>query len=103
VRLINTTAGCISELLFLLLIGHHSWIFSFVLVISVLISNYLIRMPTSWRIAPITTAIIIADGMSQEVKFRSLEIALHRTGGGFFGQRHGAINHLDNVICLGTA
>ena len=81
-RIFNTFGGCAIGLFFLLFIPEHSWLFPIALTISVLLSTYVIRKPLGWRVAPITTAIIIAAGMSGVNGF---EIALHRAVEVFIG------------------
>ncbi len=78
-RIINTIVGALMGLVFLLLIGQQTWLLPVALTITVLISTYFIRLPLGWRVAPITTAIIMASEMVDQSRFSGMEIALHRT------------------------
>ena len=58
-RLFNTLLGCSVGILFLALPGSSEWKLPLSMTITVLLSSYFVRIPTMWRQAPITAAIII--------------------------------------------
>jgi uncharacterized membrane protein YccC len=78
-RIINTLAGCLMGLFFLTFIIQYSWLLPIALTIAVLVASYVIKMPLGWRIAPVTTAIIISAGVLEKSTNAGLEIAAHRT------------------------
>lgn len=62
--LINSAVGCVVGLAFLA-IGHPTpWKIPFALALAVLLSSYVVRIPTMWRQAPITAAIVIAASLT---------------------------------------
>lgn len=85
-RLINTIIGCVTGLLFLIFI-HHARVFMLpaALMASVCASSFLIRTPYGWRIAAITTAIIIIPSLADGSRMVGMEVALGRTIEVFLG------------------
>jgi uncharacterized membrane protein YccC len=83
-RIVNTLLGCAVGLLFLWL-GHTEWQLPFAMAVTVVLSSYFIRVPTMWRQAPITAAIIIAGGFQHHDKLSALEQGLDRVGEVLFG------------------
>jgi uncharacterized membrane protein YccC len=61
------------------------WTLPFALVATVLISSYLVRVPTMWRQAPITAALVIASGLSKESTSAGIEVALLKVAEVIFG------------------
>ena len=45
---------------------------------TVLVSSYVVRIPTMWRQAPITAAIVIAAGLTHHSKLSGIEHGLHK-------------------------
>jgi len=78
-RLINTLVGCATGLAFLAA-GHGEWQLPFALAVTVLLSSYVVRIPTMWRQAPITAAIVIAGSFEQHSKLSGFEQGLRRVG-----------------------
>jgi uncharacterized membrane protein YccC len=62
-RLINALIGCATGLFILFVGGTSEWKIPLALSLSVLISNYLVRIPVMWRQAPITATIVVASGL----------------------------------------
>jgi uncharacterized membrane protein YccC len=58
-RIVNTLIGCAVGLSFLYLLGPSFWSILLGIIVSVIICTTLIRVPGSWRVAPITVAIIM--------------------------------------------
>src|SRR5262245_30667481 len=78
-RLINTLVGCATGLLFLA-IGQGEWKLPLALSATVLLSSYVVRIPTMWRQAPITAAIVIAGSFHHNAKLSGFERGLRRVG-----------------------
>ena len=83
-RIFNTLLGCAIGLLFVEL-GRTEWQLPFAMAVTVLISSYLVRIPTMWRQAPITAAIVIAGGLEHHDKLAGMEQGLHRVAEVLFG------------------
>ena len=83
-RLVNTLVGCAVGLLFIA-IGRTEWELPAALAVTVLVSSYLVRVPTMWRQAPITAAIVVAGSMQQHDKLGALEHGAARVGEVLFG------------------
>jgi len=83
-RLLNTLLGCVIGLS-VIAVGRTNWELPTALALSVLVSTYLVRIPTMWRQAPITAAIIVAGGMQHHDKLGALENGAVRVGEVIFG------------------
>lgn len=83
-RLINTLVGCAIGLVFVAL-GHSEWQLPAALALSVLASSYVVRVPTMWRQAPITAAIVVAGSLQHHDRLRALESGAARVGEVLFG------------------
>jgi len=83
-RIINTLLGCATGLLFLAL-GRTEWKLPFAMAVTVLLSSYVVRIPTMWRQAPITAAIVIAGGIQHHDTLSGLEQGVRRVGEVLFG------------------
>jgi len=79
-RIVNTVIGCTTGVVFLLLAGPKSWVLPLALTTTVLVCTYVVRLSSSWRLAPATTALIIASAVVEQSRIGGAEIALHRTG-----------------------
>ena len=77
-RIINVQVGCGVGLLFLIVGGSSEWKLPFALAATVLLSSYVIRIPSMWRQAPITAAIVIAAGLTHHSKLSGVEHGLHK-------------------------
>lgn len=85
-RIINTVVGCFTGLLFLLFINHNNLVLLPVaLMVAICVSTYLVRIPYGWRIAAITTAIIIIPSLTEYSRIVGMEVALQRTIEVFLG------------------
>jgi uncharacterized membrane protein YccC len=78
--MVNTLIGCATGLLFLLVAGPGSWVLPFALTATVLICTHVVRLAWSWRIAPITAAIVIASGVLKQSRITGVEVGLRRVG-----------------------
>jgi uncharacterized membrane protein YccC len=50
------------------------------MAVTVLLSSYVVRVPTMWRQAPITAAIVIAGSLQHHDKLTGIEHGLRRVG-----------------------
>src|SRR5262245_26640142 len=102
-RIVNTVIGCTIGLTFLLVAGPEVWVLPLALTVTVLVCTYLVRLSSSWRLAPATAAIIIASGVVEQSRISGAEVALHRAGGSPIGLRRGLSGNLVHVEDLGVA
>ncbi|MFN8007437.1 MAG: FUSC family protein [Terriglobia bacterium] len=79
-RFINSLLGCSVGLAFLMIGGAREWKLPLALMITVLLSTYVVRIQLMWRQAPITAAIVIAAGMLHQSKMTALEVGIRRVG-----------------------
>jgi uncharacterized membrane protein YccC len=84
-RIVNVFVGVLVGLSFMLVGGSREWTLPFALVATVLISSYLVRIPTMWRQAPITAALIIASGLSQQSTSAGIQVGLLKVAEVLFG------------------
>src|SRR5215813_9209877 len=79
-RIVNTVIGCTIGLTFLLVAGPEVWVLTLALTVTVLVCTYLVRLSSSWRLAPATAALVIASGVVEQSRISGAEVALHRAG-----------------------
>jgi len=79
-RMLNTLIGCLTGLLFLKLFGASAWVMLLAMALSVIVSADVVRVPISWRIAPITTAIVMTPAYLAHSPHAGLMAAIQRTG-----------------------
>ena len=79
-RMLNTLIGCGTGLVFLRLFGFSAWVVLLAMGLSIIISADLVRVPISWRIAPITTVIVMTPAYLLHSPHAALTAALQRTG-----------------------
>jgi uncharacterized membrane protein YccC len=77
-RIINALVGCAVGLLFIVVGGPRAWTLPLALLVSVLLSSYVVRVQAMWRQAPITAAIVIASGLVHQSKLTGIEHGLHK-------------------------
>ncbi len=77
-RSVNTFIGCGVGLAFLLLAGPEHWLLPPAVAVTVLLCTS-VRVPLSWRIAPVTTALVLASGFAGHSTAAGLQLALRRT------------------------
>jgi uncharacterized membrane protein YccC len=83
-RMVNVFVGALVGLAFMFL-ASAEWTLPLALVATVLISSYVVRIPTMWRQAPITAALVIASGLSKQSTSAGLEVALLKVAEVIFG------------------
>src|SRR5262249_10686027 len=79
-RIINVLVGCAVGLLFLVVGVSGEWTLPLALAVTVLVSSYVVHIPTMWRQAPITAALVIAAGLTHHSKLSGIEHGLHKVG-----------------------
>jgi uncharacterized membrane protein YccC len=84
-RVANTVIGCAVGLLFLFVVGPADWSILLAMAVSVLICTSFIHVPISWRIAPITVALVMKPSVLSHSVSAGIPVALHRTGEVLFG------------------
>jgi uncharacterized membrane protein YccC len=84
-RIINTLVGCVVGILFIILGGTRIIMLPLAMAVTVLLSSYVVRIPTMWRQAPITAAIVIAAVFEHHSKLSGLEAGFRRVGEVLFG------------------
>jgi len=84
-RIINVLVGCAVGLVFISIGGSSEWKLPIALSVTVLVSSYLVRIPTMWRQAPITAAIVIASGLTHQSTLTGIEFGLRKVAEVVFG------------------
>jgi uncharacterized membrane protein YccC len=84
-RIINVLVGCVVGLIFVIVGGPAEWKLPLALAVTVLVSSYVIHIPTMWRQAPITAAIVIAAGLASHSELSAVEHGLHKVAEVLFG------------------
>ena len=84
-RLLNTMIGSGIGLVFLLPAWPLEWMLTPAISVSALVATYINRVQQGWRIAPITTALILSASMTQHTFQGAFSLALHRTLEVFIG------------------
>jgi uncharacterized membrane protein YccC len=78
-RIVNTLIGCAVGLSFLYLLGPSYWSILLGIIVSVIICTSLIRVPGSWRVAPVTVAILMTPSVLGGGRAAGLAAAIDRT------------------------
>jgi uncharacterized membrane protein YccC len=78
-RLLNTAIGCMVALVFLKFGGATEWSVLGAMAVSIIVSADLVKVPISWRIAPITAAIVMLPAYTRHSAQLGLTAALQRT------------------------
>jgi uncharacterized membrane protein YccC len=84
-RLINVLLGCAVGLIFVVIGGTSEWKLPIALAVTVLLSSYWVQIPTMWRQAPITAAIVIAAGLTDDSKLSGIVHGVHKVVEVIFG------------------
>ncbi|HEY4933806.1 MAG TPA: FUSC family protein [Terriglobales bacterium] len=83
-RIANTLVGCLVGLLFIA-IGGMKLILPVAMAVTVLLSSYVVRIPTMWRQGPISAAFVIAAGFEYHSRKHGLIAGATRMGEVLFG------------------
>lgn len=84
-RIINVLLGCAVGLFFVVIGGSSEWNLPIALAVTILLSSLVVQVPTMWRQAPITAAIVIAAGLTQHSKLSGIEDGMHKVAEVIFG------------------
>src|SRR5271167_4638323 len=84
-RITNTLVGCLVGLVFIAIGGTKLITLPLAMAVTVLLSSYVVRIPTMWRQAPISAAFVIAAGMEYHARIHGLEAGAMRMGEVLFG------------------
>jgi uncharacterized membrane protein YccC len=79
-RMLNTLIGCATGLVFLRAFGASPAVVLLAMALAIVISADFVHVPISWRIAPITTAIVMTPAYLSHSPQAALRAALERTG-----------------------
>ncbi len=78
-RIVNTLIGCAVGLSFLYLLGPRQWSILLGIIVSVIICTSFIRVPGSWRVAPVTVAVLMTPSVLGGGRSAGLATAIDRT------------------------
>ena len=85
-RIINTIAGCGFALLFMSVFGANFFALLTAITVSVVVSTSFKKYPTSWKLAPVTVAIVMVPSIVEGVPWSlSMVVALQRTAEILYG------------------
>src|SRR5215471_4774247 len=84
-RIINTLVGCGVGLLFIAVGGTKLITLPLAMAVTVLLSSYVVRIPTMWRQAPISAAFVIAAGLEYHSRKHGLIAGVGRMNEVLFG------------------
>ncbi len=84
-RIINSLVGCAIGLLFIAIGGTRVITLPLAMAVTVLVSSYVVRIPTMWRQAPISAAFVIAAGLEHQSRINGLEAGGFRMTEVLFG------------------
>jgi uncharacterized membrane protein YccC len=77
--MINTLLGAFIGFAALIFIGPTSLTLVCAITFTALLSTYINHVQQGWRIAPITTALVISAGMTEQSAINGMEVAFSRT------------------------
>jgi uncharacterized membrane protein YccC len=85
-RVINTLTGCILGIFFIYFTGVNFWSLMLAITVAVIISTSFKKYPSSWKLAPVTVAIIMASAISEDSQLKgAMQIAISRTAEVLYG------------------
>jgi uncharacterized membrane protein YccC len=84
-RITNTVLGCAVGLLFIAIGGMKVITLPLAMAVTVLLSSYVVRIPTMWRQAPISAAFVIAASLAHNSRRNGLIAGAGRMGEVLFG------------------
>ncbi len=85
-RVVNTLTGCLLGIFFIYFTGVNLLSLMLAITVAVVISTSFKKYPTSWKLAPVTVAIIMASAISEDSPVKgAMEIALSRTAEVLYG------------------
>lgn len=78
-RILNTLIGCAVGLLLIYVVGTGPWSILLGIALSIFVCTHFIRVPGSWRVAPVTVAIVMTPGIFGGGRHGAIPIAVERT------------------------
>lgn len=84
-RMLNTFVGSVVGFAVLASAGPSPWAFVPAIAFTALLSTYVNRVQQGWRLAPITTALVLSAGLTQQSAANGMMVALERTFEVFLG------------------
>jgi uncharacterized membrane protein YccC len=78
-RVANTLIGCAVGLSFLYLLGPSHWSILLGIIVSVILCTHFIRVPGTWRVAPVTVAVLMTPSVLGGGRAAGLAVAIDRT------------------------
>lgn len=84
-RIANAFMGCLIGLLFIAIGGTRVVMLPLAMATTVLVSSYIVRIPTMWRQAPITAAFVIGAGLEHHSRIKGLQAGGQRMAEILFG------------------
>ncbi len=84
-RIINSLVGCAIGLVFIAIGGSRVIALPVAMAVTVLVSSYVVRIPTMWRQAPISAAFVIAAGIEHHSRIKGLQAGGGRMAEVLFG------------------
>jgi len=78
-RIVNTLIGCAIGLCFLYLLGPSFWSILLGIIVSVIVCTNFVRVPGSWRVSPVTVAIVMTPSFLEGSRSPGLLAAIQRT------------------------
>jgi uncharacterized membrane protein YccC len=84
-RIANTVLGCAVGLVFIAIGGMKVITLPLAMAVTVLLSSYVVRVPTMWRQAPISAAFVIAASLQYQSREHGLMAGATRMGEVLFG------------------
>jgi uncharacterized membrane protein YccC len=78
-RIVNTLIGCAIGLCFLYLLGPSFWSILLGIIVSVVLCTTFVRVPGSWRVSPVTVAIVMTPSFLGGSPTPGLLAAIQRT------------------------
>jgi uncharacterized membrane protein YccC len=84
-RIANTILGCVVGLVLIAIGGTKLITLPLAMAVTVLLSSYVVRIPTMWRQAPISAAFVIAAGFEHQSRTGGLLAGATRMGEVLFG------------------
>ena len=84
-RITNTLVGCLVGLVFIAIGGTKLITLPLAMAVTVLLSSYVVRVPTMWQQGPISAAFVIAAGFEYHSRKHGLMAGATRMGEVLFG------------------
>ena len=84
-RIVNSVVGCAIGLVFIAIGGTRVITLPLAMAVTVVVTSYIVRIPTMWRQAPISAAFVIAAGLEHHSRIKGLQAGGFRMAEVLFG------------------